>query len=139
MTHLLNNEELRNELERIFHKDVISEEPYLSKGWSLHGIDSLIDLINQQKLAHAEAVIDHNTATYHDHPFLSDYAMANIHITVNDMMLYDKTQHFDEKTRKWFEDTINSIIDKQLQVKCDNTLRDKLRQRNKLLTSKEIE
>lgn len=74
-----------------------------------------------------EHVIGRDTATYHNHPFLSDYAMSQIHIAVNDMMLYDKTQHFTKETREWFEKKINEVVSNQLQVKCDNSLREKQR------------
>lgn len=73
--------------------------------------------------------IGHNTATYHDHPFLSDYSMGRIHIAVNDMMLYDKTQHFRPENREWFEKTINSAVERQMTHKCENTLRDRLKAR----------
>ena len=75
-----------------------------------------------------EDVVGRETATYHHHPFLSDYAIAQIHISVNDMMLYDKSQHFTKETREWFEARINEVISRQLEVKCENTLRSKQRQ-----------
>lgn len=75
-----------------------------------------------------DEVVGRETATYHDHPFLSDYAMGNIHIAVNDMMLYRKDQHFTKEAREWFENKINEIVSGELDHKCKNTLRTKQRQ-----------
>lgn len=39
--------DIRQQLLDIFYRAVISEEPYLSKGWSVNGIDSILALISQ--------------------------------------------------------------------------------------------
>lgn len=82
-------------------------------------------------MAYANEIIGNDMATHHDHPFLSDYSMSKIRITINDMILYDKTQHFTKETKEWFENTINEAVDKQLQQKCNNEIRKKQRELNK--------
>lgn len=82
-------------------------------------------------MAYADEIVGNDMATHHDHPFLSDYSMSKIRITINDMILYDKTQHFTKETKEWFENTINEAVDKQLQQKCNNEIRKKQRELNK--------
>lgn len=82
-------------------------------------------------MAYADEIIGKDKATHHDHPFLSDYSMGKIRITIDDMILYDKTQHFTKETKEWFENTINEAIDGQLQQKCNNQIRSKQRELNK--------
>ncbi len=83
-------------------------------------------------MAYADEIVGNDMATHHDHPFLSDYSMSKIRITINDMILYDKTQHFTKETKEWFENTINEAVDKQLQQKCNNEIRKKQRELNKI-------